>query len=147
MKYWFYLAAKLAAGGIVMYGVWSLLTLVMPAPQILTTRRKSWFGQDLWWTTMALVYALVCCGVLKVILWDQLYRCRICVRRLRMPLETGSWPSMMLSGRPRTEYICPYGHGTLKVPEVQISGHERARWQPHGEDIWKELSSYEETRK
>jgi hypothetical protein len=119
----------------------------MPEPEILTTRRKSWFAQDLWWTTAALVFSLISVGVLKVILWDQLYRCRTCARRLRMPLETGSWTSMLLAGKPQTEYICPYGHGTLKMPEVQISGHESPDWEPNDEDIWKELSNYEETRK
>jgi hypothetical protein len=147
MKYWLYLVSKLAAGTLLMYAVWIGIVALMPAPEILTPRRKSWFAQDLWWTTMALVYCLACLGLLKIILWDQLYRCRICVRRLRMPLETGSWTSMLLFGKPRTEYICPYGHGTLKMPEVQISGHERPDWQPNGEDIWKELSNLEETRK
>jgi hypothetical protein len=147
MKYWLYLVSKLAAGAILMYGLWTGIVFVMPEPEILTTRRKSWFAQDLWWTTAALVFSLISIGVLKIILWDQLYRCRTCARRLRMPLETGSWTSMLLGGKPRTEYICPYGHGTLKMPEVQISGHESPDWEPNDEDIWKELSNYEETRK
>ena len=147
MKYWLYLAGKLAAGGILMYGLWLAIAFALPEPEILTTRRKSWFAQDLRWTMAALIYVLLGCGMLKMILWDQRYRCRTCLRRLRMPLETGSWPSMLLTGKPRTEYICPYGHGTLKMAEVQISGHERPHWQPHGDDIWKELSNYEETPK
>jgi hypothetical protein len=143
MKYWLYLASKIAAGALLMYGLWMSIVLVMPEPQILTTQRSTWFGQDLWWTTVALLYVLLCCGVLKIILWDQLYRCRTCLRRLRMPLETGSWPSMLLLGMPRTEYICPYGHGTLRMPEVQISGRESPDWEAHGDDIWKELSNHE----
>ena len=47
-------------------------------------------------------------------IWDQRYRCRVCLRRLRMPVETGSWSRMLQFGRPRIEYICPYGHGTLR---------------------------------
>ena len=64
----------------------------------------------------------MCAGVLYLIIWDQRYRCRVCLRRLRMPIETGSWGRMLQFGRPRIEYICPYGHGTLKEDELQISG-------------------------
>ena len=45
---------------------------------------------------------------------------------------------MLFLGRPRIEYICPYGHGTLKLAELQISGLENPEWNPHGE-IWDEL--------
>ena len=55
-------------------------------------------------------------GVLYLVVWDQRYRCRTCLRRLRMPVFAGSWPNMFLKGQPRMEYICTYGHGTLKVP-------------------------------
>ena len=65
--------------------------------------------------------------------------------RLRMPILTGSW-THVLFGAPRTEYICPYGHGTLKVAELQITGHQYPDWEPH-EDIWKELYSLEESNK
>lgn len=147
MKYWLYLVAKLAVGALLMYAIWQGIVALMPTPTILTNRRKSWFAQDLWWTTMALVYFLACAGLVKLIFWDQVYRCRTCLRRLRMPLETGSWTYLLLSGKPRTEYICPYGHGTLKMSELQISGPERPDWQPNGDDIWKELSNFEETRK
>jgi hypothetical protein len=60
-----------------------------------------------------------------------------------MPVATGSWTHLLLIGPPRIEYICPYGHGTLQVPEVQITGPENQNWLPHGEDIWKELSALE----
>jgi len=82
---------------------------------------------------------LLCAGALYIIVWDQRYRCRICLRRLRMPVETGSWGRMLQFGRPRIEYICPYGHGTLKQDELQISGLENPRWTPHSGDIWDEL--------
>jgi hypothetical protein len=45
---------------------------------------------------------------------------------------------MLQVGRPHTEYICPYGHGTLKVPELQITGKEPIDWAEH-QDIWREL--------
>ena len=62
-------------------------------------------------------------------------------------VSAGSWPNMLLFGQPRTEYICLYGHGTLKVPEVQITGPHGPDWEPHDEDIWKELESLEETKR
>jgi hypothetical protein len=55
-----------------------------------------------------------------------------------MPVGTGSWSRMLQLGRPRIEYICPYGHGTLAKAEVQISGLENPEWTPHGE-MWDEL--------
>jgi hypothetical protein len=55
-----------------------------------------------------------------------------------MPVETGSWGQMLELGRPRIEYICPYGHGTLKEEELQISGLENPEWTPHN-DLWDEL--------
>jgi hypothetical protein len=81
---------------------------------------------------------LFCCGLFYLCVWDQRYRCRVCLRRLRMPVETGSWGGMLLLGRPRIEYICPYGHGTLTLAEMQISGLENPEWNPHGE-MWDEL--------
>ena len=44
-----------------------------------------------------------------------------------MPIETGSWSRMLQFGRPRIEYICPYGHGTLSEDELQISGLGKPR--------------------
>ena len=73
------------------------------------------------------------------IIRDQRYRCRVCLRRLRMPVETGSWGRMLQFGRPRVEYICPYGHGTLRTDEVQISGLATPEWTPQSGDIWEEL--------
>jgi hypothetical protein len=56
-----------------------------------------------------------------------------------MPIETGSWGRILQFGRPRIEYICPYGHGTLKEDELQITGLSNAEWTPNSDDIWAEL--------
>lgn len=78
-------------------------------------------------------------GLLYLAVWDQRYRCRTCLRRLRMPVETGSWGGYMLQmGRPQLEYICPYGHGTLNVEELQITGNATPEWKQQG-DFWEEL--------
>src|SRR5262249_42018858 len=47
------------------------------------------FGYDLEYTLFVLVWFLLCSGALYLSIWDQRYRCRVCLRRLRMPVETG----------------------------------------------------------
>jgi len=86
-----------------------------------------------------MVWFLLGVGMLYLIVYDQRYRCRVCLRRLRMPVETGSRGFMLQMGRPRTEYICPYGHGTLKQEEFQTSGLENPEWTSHSGDMWDEL--------
>jgi hypothetical protein len=103
------------------------------------------FGYHLGYTLLVMFLALIGAGLVWLAIWDQRYRCRTCARRLRMPIATGSWTNVLFS-RPRTEYICPFGHGTLKVEELQITGHSGPDWQPH-EDMWKELLALEETKK
>jgi hypothetical protein len=86
-----------------------------------------------------MVWFLFGAGMLYLIVYDQRYRCRVCLRRLRMPVETGSRGFMLQLGRPRTEYICPYGHGTLKQEEFQTSGLENPEWTASSGDMWDEL--------
>jgi hypothetical protein len=154
MRYWGYLAAKLAAAGGGLYGLHWAIAHGFPRPEPVMAGTKAGrivyahadpFGHDLAYTFTMLFFWLFCVGVVWAVVWDQRYRCRTCLRRLRMPVLTGSWTHILL-GRPRTEYICPYGHGTLKVEELQITGRQQPDWQPH-EDIWKELYSLEETKK
>jgi hypothetical protein len=142
MRYWAYLAGKLALAGAGLY--WLLLRAVAlwPAnpkhdPLAPLGNGNAWLLCDL--TLMG--WFLLACGTVYVIVWDQRYRCRTCLRRLRMPVETGSWGRMLQFGRPRIEYICPYGHGTLKEDELQISGRANPEWTPNSDDIWEELSA------
>lgn len=140
MKYWAYFAAKLLVAGALLSGVWTLMHALLPAPEpFMNYQFQSGFGVDLTWTTAYLLFFLCAVGVLALVVIDQRYRCRTCLRKLRMPVETGSWPNMFLLGKPKTEYICAYGHGTLKVPEVQIDGREDHAWHAN-DDIWKELT-------
>ena len=139
MKYWGFLVAKLTVATVILWVVWAVIRQTLFHPQII-------FGQDLAYTIAMLFFFLACEGLLYLVIWDQRYRCRTCLRRLRMPVAAGSWPNMVLFGQPRMEYICLYGHGTLRVPEVRITGTKGPDWQPHDQDIWKELESLEETR-
>jgi hypothetical protein len=137
MKYWGYLAAKFVVAAAALYAVWFALYRWYPIPPYYQLTGKEMFLHDLPWTTLMFFYNLLVQGVLFIIIWDQRYRCRTCARRLRMPVNRGSH-AHVLFGPPRTDYICIYGHGTLKVPQLNISGREKPDWKQH-EDIWKEL--------
>jgi MacB-like periplasmic core domain len=68
---------------------------------------------------------------------DQQNRCRICFAHLRMPVHSGRWSSLVLD-RPRTESICPFGHGTLYVPGTRLLDLDAVNWTSH-DDMWHEL--------
>jgi len=151
MKYWGFLAAKLAAALLLLAGLRLWIVHAFPRPKPMHFGRyvvnpRDPFATDLGYTFLMLLFTLFAVGVLWAVIWDQRYRCRTCLRRLRMPIQTGSWNRILLVGRPQTEYICPYGHGTLKVEELQITGHTEPDWMPH-EDMWKELIALEESKK
>jgi hypothetical protein len=143
MKYWALLAGKLGIAGVASFGVlkginwyWSEpLWFRNGAGQIARLPR---FGIDLVFTLTVGAWFLLTVGMLYLCVLDQRYRCRVCLRRLRMPIETGSWGRMLQLGRPRIEYICPYGHGTLKEEELHISGLDNPEW-TESRDMWEEL--------
>lgn len=151
MKYWGYLAAKLAVALAILLGLRRLIALSFPRPEPMrfgryVLNRPDPFATDLNYTFVMMLFGLVAAGILWAVVWDQRYRCRTCLRRLRMPIQTGSWTYVLLVGRPQTEYICPYGHGTLKVEELQITGHQGPDWEPH-KDMWEELFALEDSKK
>lgn len=139
MRYWSYFAAKLIASAAVLYGLLAILNRAYPPAPVRFNYLPPRFGFDLGYTLFVLLWFLMATGALYLSIWDQRYRCRVCLRRLRMPVETGSWSQMLQFGRPRIEYICPYGHGTLKEDELQISGSASPEWTPHSDDLWEEL--------
>jgi hypothetical protein len=140
MRYWAYLVAKLAVAGAILLVLGRAINLLLGHPETYLNLRPPPFGRDLTYTFAMLLLTLFGCGLAWLIVWDQRNRCRTCLRRLRMPVGTGSWSHMLLLGRPKTEYICVYGHGTLKVADLQITGRENPDWQPHNDDIWAELA-------
>jgi hypothetical protein len=143
MKYWAYLIAKLVAAVGVLWGSGSLLDHFFPPARPFVDGGPMLASHTMIFVMM--IQALFAIGMFWLIVWDQRLRCRTCLRRLRMPIQTGSWTHVLL-GAPRTEYICTYGHGTLKVAELQITGRTQPDWEPH-EDMWKELFSTEDTRR
>lgn len=146
MRYWGYLLAKLAAAAFIVWAASLGIGKLFKRPVYLGHELTP-FTHDLGYTVTMMLFFACCAGLMYLIVWDQRYRCRTCLRRLRMPVAAGSWPNMLLFGQPRMEYICLYGHGTLKVPEVQMNGPNPIDWQPHDDDIWKELESLEESSK
>jgi hypothetical protein len=148
MRYWSYFAAKLLVSSALFGGLGEALNrwwtpekgVIRDALGHATFRfTPPRFGNDLGFTLLVFLLFLLWTVSLNFIWRDQRHRCRVCLRRLRMPVETGSWGRMLQFGRPRIEYICPYGHGTLKEEELQISGPQDPEWTPHSEDIWEEL--------
>lgn len=149
MKYWLYLASKLTIGAGAVLCLQAALDAFYPAPPPPLPRfgpPPPLFLHEMPFTFLTLGIWLVGAGLLFATIWDQRRRCRTCLRRLIMPINTGSWGHMVVFGRPRTEWICPYGHGTLMIEELQITGHQSPDWEPHDENIWKELESIQRTR-
>lgn len=138
MRYWGYFVAKLIAAGGVLYGSLGLLT--SQSPQDLDSWAPlSHAGEYLAINLELMIWFVLGSVLLYLIVYDQRYRCRVCLRRLRMPVETGSRGFMLQLGRPRTEYICSYGHGTLKQEEFQTFSLENPEWTAHSDDMWQEL--------
>ena len=102
MKYWAYLLAKLVVAAGALVGLGRLLSVWFPAPDIRIDNKPAAFMHDLNYTAMVLFYWMFCVGVIYLAIRAQRYRCRTCLRRLRMPIETGSWESMLQFGSPRT---------------------------------------------
>ena len=145
MRYWAYLGAKVIATCAIFGVLIALLNYWWPPELQIIAHVYVYvpprFGYSLGYTFATLILFLAFDAALYFVWWDQRYRCRTCLRRLRMPVETGSWSQMLQFGRPRIEYICPYGHGTLKQDELQISGRENAEWKQNSGDIWEELAA------
>lgn len=146
VKYWSYLVAKLILT--IGFASWLHHTVQYSFPIPPKNRygfRPSLFMQDMNFTVAIFAVWMVATGLLALVIWDQRRRCRTCLRRLRMPITLGSWSNMLILGRPQTAWICPYGHGTLKRDDfhldVQMSAFNPSSWEPHGDDIWKELES------
>lgn len=138
MRYWTYLAGKMVVAAAPLYGLLLLLEREFPAPP------KGWprlhnLNQELIGYVYFLGWFLLAAGACYLIVWDQRRRCRVCLRKLRMPIETGSRSYMLQLGQPTIESICPYGHGTLKEDELQMTGRATPEWTPHSDDIWDEL--------
>ena len=83
------------------------------------------------------VFGLIACGFLHLSWRDQQMRCHVCLRRMRIPSSSGSWASFLFN-RPKTEYLCPVGHGTVSVTPGEPGGPDSSDWKDMDES-WREL--------
>jgi hypothetical protein len=146
MKYWSYFAAKVLVASAIVYWLQHSVQFAFPVPP----RNRygpppPMFLNDMAFTFSILLVWLAATGIFHLVVWDQRRRCRTCLRRLRMPIAIGSWSNILIFGRPKTQWICPYGHGTLKVDALHLTGKEPPDWEAH-DDMWKELESLGSTR-
>ena len=138
MRYWAWLVVKLAVAAVVFGGLLKLVSRNFPPDKDPLAPLNDGM-RFLLCDFVLLLCFLLFAGTLYLIVRDQRYRCRVCLRRLRMPIATGSWSRILQLGRPRIEYICTYGHGTLREDDLHISGISGAEWTPNSENIWTEL--------
>jgi hypothetical protein len=138
MRFWAWFVAKLVVAVVVFGAVLKQISRLFPPDKDTLAPLNN--GMRFLLCDLALMLCfLLFAGALYLIIRDQRYRCRVCLRRLRMPITTGSWSRTLLFGRPQIEYICPYGHGTLREDDLHISGLSADEWTPHSDDIWTEL--------
>ncbi|HEX7360032.1 MAG TPA: hypothetical protein VF283_06050 [Bryobacteraceae bacterium] len=151
MRYWLYLAGKLVLAVGVIFGLQCLIAAMFPPPapgRPVFGPAPPPFMHDLPFTFAIFGLWLVGAGIVAAIVWDHRRRCRVCLRKMILPASSGSWGNMVTLGRPQTELVCPWGHGTLSIEELQITGRAAPIWHDtHDSDIWKELESYQQAEK
>jgi hypothetical protein len=135
-RYWSWLAAKVVAATALAAGVFFLLRNTLFRMEMLNDRfdlvQFTFDGVLFGFWILPMVWI----GLLWLCWRDQRYRCRTCARRLRMPLERGSYSALLLD-HPGVEYVCPWGHGKLLV-EVWVSEAPPPEWTEYG-SFWQEL--------
>lgn len=138
MKYWAWLLAKLGLAALVVVGFWTIVSHLLPPAQGGLLADWPRFGSDLPFTFAVAIAVILGFGLGWLAALDQVYRCRICVRRLKMPQTEGNYSSVWLGGTPYTEYICTYGHGKLYVPDVHLASSRTMKWTGYG-NLWENL--------
>jgi hypothetical protein len=117
-RIWAFLAAKTACVMVVVPLVWietgAAIRALMPrdSPQAALVGLLS---------TLILIFAFG-----NALLWsfaDQHKRCPVCLERLVFPVSVGSWASVFEPAT--TELVCEKGHGSLSVPETDVTGPGR----------------------
>src|SRR5205823_12101455 len=112
IRFWLFFSAR------------SMAALIAPTAAWLAAMRLAEYSQAGGIGGLAFLLAAVWTVLLLSIgalLWSlraQRLRCRVCLRRLRMPVSRGAWSSLIMDS-PAIEYICPLGHGRLSVAGSQ----------------------------
>lgn len=142
LRFWAWLAAKLALAALLVVGFGTVVGWAIPPPPGGLLAGWPRLGSDLSYTFavfLVVVFAFLLGWVCAV---DQMYRCRVCARRLRMPHAEGNYSHIMFGGVPYTEYICTWGHGKLNVPDVHVVGGAFFRWTGY-RSLWEDLMEAE----
>lgn len=127
--FWLLFAARILAATAITAIVWVICGRTVIAPGTTqSTFDAVLFG--FWIVPMLWV------GLIALAWQDMKSRCRHCGSRLRMPLAEGSYAALLLDS-PFTEYVCPFGHGRLRVSGWSRAGRV-SQWETMG-SIWDEL--------
>lgn len=136
-RYLVLLVAKiLVVAGILAAMILAVNALFPPPPGLLHDWPR--LGTSWPYTLALLICVLADYGLLRLALWDQRYRCRICLSRLRLPTTEGNYSSVWLGGAPYTEYVCTWGHGNLYIPDVHLASGRKAVWVGY-QSLWENL--------
>ncbi len=130
----------LGLAGIMAASLWAINVLLPPPPGLLHDWPR--LGSSLPYTLGIGLWFLAGYGLLRFIIWDQRFRCRICCSRLRMPLTEGVYSSVWLGGAPYTEFVCTWGHGKLFIPDVHLASGRKAMWVGYN-SLWDNLMKAE----
>ena len=136
VRYWTALGVKLIGFFLVAFALWFLAHRTVLRVELFSDCWPKALTSYLSLAVSIFVLPGILAVLLHLIVRDQRFRCRVCGRRLRMPVERGSRTRPMTSP-PGVDYICPYGHGKL-VTETWVSGDPPDEWTTYG-DIWDEL--------
>jgi len=83
------------------------------------------------------LFLIVSVAPLSWSIHDQRRRCRVCLRRLGIPVRVGA-PGHVLLNWSGTEMVCSEGHGILYLPDREADVLERERWNKL-DDSWNDL--------
>jgi hypothetical protein len=129
LRYWGFFPVKTA----LVLGVMTAFGAEMAAHNALSLHPSKF------WLSMLIDWASVL-GTMLVVRWvilDHSRRCPVCLRRLGVPVSSGSWSSSLLEPV-STEMLCDQGHGALRFGESHSTLGEIHRWIAM-EDSWREL--------
>ena len=136
MKWWFLAAAKLIGLGLFFLFGLSVVDRIFPKGMTeITPSYEVIIHLGYGFSMMGIALTTYVFGYFAWI--DQRYRCRTCARRLRMPVASGSWSKATLFAPPQLEWICSFGHGTMRERQMRLTGKPKDEWNKHDDNFWK----------
>jgi hypothetical protein len=134
IRYWAFFFAK----AVLLLGAMTMLAVELAARNALSLHTPSKFVLSLLIDWASILATLL---ILRWAVLDQSRRCPVCLRRLGMPVTSGSWSSALIEPA-STELLCDQGHGALRVSDSYTTLGEIQRWIAL-EDSWRELLTSE----